>query len=936
MGKSRRGRPARRASRLPLGRGCPETLAALSTRTAATGAVAALAAGAGGAGLAAQRRMDGGAARDGEIMRSARLLGFAPLLCLLLPLLFYHQLAFSGMIFARGDAFNYFYPYWDTRNAAYRQGELPLWTPDLFMGAPLLANPQLGSYYPPNWLTAPLRAPAAMSLSIVLHIALAGLGMVYLYRTAQSRSPLPALTAGAVYAFGGVLAAHVEQINQLQGLAWMPILFALVHRLLTRGQPRRDMPLLAAAWALQIFSGHTQTVFISGIGLLVYALARAGRGRKQLLKALLLLAGCFGLALALASSQLLPSLELMGMSNRGSGFSLQAATAFSLPPSLLGRSLLPSYDGQLFGEYVAYIGVIGLGLALLAARRRCAWLLLAGVGLALALGRHNPLYLLLGELPGFDLFRVPARFLALYSLGMAMLAGRGIELLGSVSYDRRRVLSVAGTVLLLILLTRFVLQPSPEHFFGEPGISRRGLGLWLGTWLLLLGLLVIRRRWTPWLACALVIGELLLAAQTLPDKDLAPPDVYLGQRFTISQLQALHKNEIAPGRTLSISRLYFDPGDLAALRERFDTLGMDESAQSHALDAVKKQEMLMPNQALTWGISSIDGFGGGILPSNAYTQLTSLLLPADSLRAVDGRLGERLALPDCRGACLPALQWLQVTDTRYLITDKIHDIWHEGIAYDTTLALYWQGITAGALPDYTDQARVLHSEPLADTSASIRLPDGAWLTSSDAQGLAEILRQDAGIIAISAVNSRHSSLFRQLQPAGFARLLSSDIEIYELPPGQRASLAADPVYLPDDWQSREAALELLRGGAEAIIHGAPPLPASNLAGAQVEITAYADTHVALRVKSPAATYLVLADAWYPGWTATVNGAATPVYRANVMFRAVAVPAGESPVLFQFEPRLWRAALYFGLAIWAIVGGAWLWLWRKSRNSRASN
>ena len=78
--------------------------------------------------------------------------------------------------------------------------------------------------------------------------------------------------------------------------------------------------------------------------------------------------------------------------------------------------------------------------------------------------------------------------------------------------------------------------------------------------------------------------------------------------------------------------------------------------------------------------------------------------------------------------------------------------------------------------------------------------------------------------------------------------------------------------------------------------------------------------------------LVLADAWYPGWTATVNGEATPVYRANIMFRAVAVPAGENLVVFQFDPQLWRVALWLGLVIWGIVGG--VWLWRKPRGSNA--
>ena len=69
-----------------------------------------------------------------------------PLCCLIiLTLLFFHQLALSGKILARGDTYNYFYPYWDARNQAFRAGELPLWTSDLFMGVPLLANPQIGA-----------------------------------------------------------------------------------------------------------------------------------------------------------------------------------------------------------------------------------------------------------------------------------------------------------------------------------------------------------------------------------------------------------------------------------------------------------------------------------------------------------------------------------------------------------------------------------------------------------------------------------------------------------------------------------------------------------------------------------------------------------------------------------------------------------------------
>ena len=51
---------------------------------------------------------------------------------------------------------------------------------------------------------------------------------------------------------------------------------------------------------------------------------------------------------------------------------------------------------------------------------------LALLGLFLALGGYNPVYSVLVKLaPGFNLFRVPARWLVVYALGAAMLAGIG-------------------------------------------------------------------------------------------------------------------------------------------------------------------------------------------------------------------------------------------------------------------------------------------------------------------------------------------------------------------------------------------------------------------------------------------------------------------------------------------------------------------------------
>jgi len=79
----------------------------------------------------------------------------------------------------------------------------------------------------------------------------------------------------------------------------------------------------------------------------------------------------------------------------------------------IGRSLLPNYNATLlFSEYVGYVGIAALMLALLAVwldwrggqTRKLAGLAILG-GL-LALGAYNPInWLLVDYIPGFDLFQ---------------------------------------------------------------------------------------------------------------------------------------------------------------------------------------------------------------------------------------------------------------------------------------------------------------------------------------------------------------------------------------------------------------------------------------------------------------------------------------------------------------------------------------------------
>ena len=48
-------------------------------------------------------------------------------------------------------------------------------------------------------------------------------------------------------------------------------------------------------------------------------------------------------------------------------------------------------------------------------------------------------------------------------------------------------------------------------------------------------------------------------------------------------------------------------------------------------------------------------------------------------------------------------------------------------------------------------------------------------------------------------------------------------------------------------------------------------------------------------------FLLVADTYYPGWFAEVDGRPAPIYRANLMLRAVPLPRGHHTVRFVYDP-----------------------------------
>jgi len=68
-----------------------------------------------------------------------------------------------------------------------------------------------------------------------------------------------------------------------------------------------------------------------------------------------------------------------------------------------------------------------------------------------------------------------------------------------------------------------------------------------------------------------------------------------------------------------------------------------------------------------------------------------------------------------------------------------------------------------------------------------------------------------------------------------------------------------------------------------------------------QIVSAAPGHVEVATTSGSRGLLVLHDLYYPGWLAEIDGMATPILCADVLFRALEVPAGTHRITFRFAP-----------------------------------
>ncbi len=347
-----------------------------------------------------------------------------------------------------------------------RHGNLALWDPYLFCGAPFFGGAQAALLYPPNALFLFLPLGAAINWSIALHIFLAG-AFTYAWVAHRGLRAPSCFLAAVIYMFGGANFLHIYSgyLSFLCGFVWAPLLFLAIDGLFEK--PTVGWSLLGMlAVAMQVLAGNPQSTFYTAVAAGFYCAFGLVKVEFRL-KFVLGLAGIVLGGAALSAVQLFAGFDEWREMLRSSGVPFSFAAMFSFPPENFLTLLTPHLFGDVktvpywgrcyLWEMSLFMGVSGFVLAVLGAawgsgRTRRFSVAMIILLLLLALGAHTPLFhVLYLHVPGFDKFRGNSKFIFLASLFLALLAGIGFdELLRGRRLRNSIVVSIFFFGLLLI------------------------------------------------------------------------------------------------------------------------------------------------------------------------------------------------------------------------------------------------------------------------------------------------------------------------------------------------------------------------------------------------------------------------------------------------------------------------------------------------------
>lgn len=431
------------------------------------------------------------------------------------PLVLFGSLLTHGNVIFWGTSYLQFLPWRLAGWESIINGSLPVWNHYNGYGAPLLANYQSAFYYPPNLLLylfaliSPLSGIAiAQTVLVILHISLAGWGMVFLTRElgyGKSGQTIAALS----FSLSGYLISRASFLSMNAALAWLPWILFLYFKIAFipdfRAAFRSKYFFLAIiSTSFLLLAGHAQLAWYTLLLAFFWFMTWSWISHKTVKcvagkLALFLTIGI--LSIGVASIQLLPTTEFLLLSQRSSNVEYSYALNFSLWPwrfltllssNLFGNPANGNYwvTADNYWEDNIYVGISAFLFAVVAMKRLITGqytntsirrplsifvIVMMILSVIFALGRYTPIFpFLYKNVPSFNMFQAPTRFSIWLVIGLSILSGLGIENwkkpIGKTLYWTR--LFTAGAV--GIFVTSIVIRKISNGIFQETYIT--GIG----------------------------------------------------------------------------------------------------------------------------------------------------------------------------------------------------------------------------------------------------------------------------------------------------------------------------------------------------------------------------------------------------------------------------------------------------------------------------
>lgn len=778
---------------------------------------------------------------------------------------------------------------------------LPLWNPFSFGGQAFLAAGQAGVLYLPNLIYGIMPIGAAMKCSYLLHELLCAFGtyaVVYHF----GRSRFGAVVGSLCFTTCGFLIGHQIHTQMFDAFTWLPICFWFLVCVLEDGS-RFFMLALALSLAEMVFAGHPQMTFNVLFTLLLYTTCSLLQNRTKLsllytMKSLVSVA----LGLGLSAVQWISTLGYIAYSDRAvstpafllSGSMPPSATAQFLTPFSAGGGYTGShfsaarfsqlYGAPLYWELLCYVGLVGLVIAIttvLSESRRVPVLVsLCAVGLVafgLCFGGYSDVHAILTSLPGFNLFRVPARYIGITDFIVSVIAGIGVSRLVQHQVGHRWSIVFRVVCLYFALCIVTLTIYGPLHWTFVPAVWVPFTVVVVFT---LLPFVKRARRVLGWVAGTAAILDVTYSCMTLSPNVLVNASLSQGASKVVSYLQAHTRSNFPFTRVAVLTNTSLSHDQLSGYQvptlNGYDAL--EPSWYSEYVNLTWTSDTLLQEPR-----SFLDDYGVKYLVTS----------PANDSALATSQSGVPKISRTIRNIAAGTYDMtLLLTETETHVTHSVRPLFRIIVDFKNG---HSEQVMSNSSPGVMTFPYLIKSP---GGPISITFVNESWNQTYQIQDVT-LRREGSKVSSISILS--HADMgpraFRQVAKYG-------NLEVWENP---------DPLAV--SWIARSA---IQSSGIDS------------LQKSVARLVAWSTNKQIWRVNTHMGGTLVISQTFDPFWSAKVDGMPTPVVRADHSLTGVHVQAGTHTVTLQYQPRTTSLGTLISLLTGLVMVLVWVYLRYRKR------